>query len=108
MPDPKDQRASQRFPPNGNSGCDFASPVLEDFGPVRLKNLCLEGVGLIVPERLEPGLLLAVNLVNQAKGFSRTYLVRVVHSTVQPGGTYLIGGTFANPLTYEELCMFVM
>ena len=44
----------------------------------------------------------------QHKKFSKTTLFRVVHTTPQPGGVYLIGGDFDTPLTYEELCNFVM
>jgi hypothetical protein len=108
MTERKDQRAVERFPINTFSSCDFVSPVLEDFGPLRVKNISTDGIGLISSQALEAGLLLAVNLVNPTKDFSKTILVRVVHSTPQPGGTYLIGGIFNTALTYEELCVLVM
>jgi|GEM_PF-4523290 len=57
---------------------------------------------------LERGLLLAVGLANQSKSFAKTVLVRVMHVTPQPGGTYLVGGTFETPLTYDELRAMVM
>jgi hypothetical protein len=34
--------------------------------------------------------------------------VRVAHCTAQPGGAFLVGGVLDVPLTYEELCIFVM
>ncbi|MCI0685436.1 MAG: hypothetical protein L0Y71_25325 [Gemmataceae bacterium] len=108
MTDPRDRRACERFPVNGDTACDFLSPVLEDVGAVRIKNVSNEGIGLIVNHKLEPGLLLAINLVNQARTFSKTMLVRVAHVTPQPGNTFLIGGTFKTPLTYEELRTMVM
>lgn len=108
MVDPKDRRSAERFPVNAHTACNFLSPVLEDFGPVRIKNVSTEGIGLMVAHKLEPGLLLAVGLANEDKSFAKTVLVRVAHVTPQPGGTYLVGGTFEIPLTYDELRTLVM
>lgn len=108
MAEPNDRRAVERFPVNAQTACDFASPVLEDFGPVRIKNVSTDGIGLIVSQQLERGLLLTVGLANRSKSFAKMVLVRVMHSTPQPGGTYLVGGTFETPLTYDELCAMVM
>jgi hypothetical protein len=108
MTEPQDRRAAERFPVTANTNCAFLSPVLEDFGAVRIKNVSNEGIGLVVSHKLEPGLLLAVTLVNEAKSFKKTMLARVVHVTTQPGGTYLIGSTFTEPLSYDELCAMVM
>ena len=55
----------------------------------------------------EPGTLLAVTLTHQAKGFTKTVLVRVVHATQLSGG-FLVGGTFTAPLTYQEMTTLVM
>jgi hypothetical protein len=104
----REQRESERFPVNMGSTCVLASPVAEDFGPVRLKNISQQGIGLITSKKLEVGSLLAVKLANAAKNAVKTMLVRITHVTPQPGNTYLIGGTLDTPLTYEELCAFVM
>jgi hypothetical protein len=108
MADRREQRAAERFPINSTSSCAFMSPVLEDMPPVRIQNISTDGIGLISSEPLRDGLLLAINLINPAKKFSKTMLVRVVHCTELMGGTCLIGGTFLSPLTYEELCALVM
>ena len=108
MTDLRDRRVAERFPVNADSACDFLSPVLEDIGAVRIKNISNEGIGLIVHHQLAPGMLLAINLVNRNRSFSKTMLVRVAHATPQQGGAYLIGGTFQTPLTYEELRTMVM
>jgi hypothetical protein len=108
MADPIERRGAERFAVNANVSCAFASPVLEDFGPVKVKNISLTGVGLVVPQVLDPGIMLAVKLVNPSKKFSKTVLAQVVHVTAQPGGSFLVGGHLDTPLTYEELCIFVM
>jgi hypothetical protein len=103
-----EKRTEERFPVGVNTACVFASPVLEDFGTVRVLNVSAHGIGLLSTEVVAPGLLLVCKLVNQSKNFSKTLLVHVVHVTPQPGRTYLIGGTLDTPLTYEELRMLVM
>ncbi len=108
MAEKGDLRAEERFPIGQDSACVFVSPVLEDMETIRIKNISSTGLGFITAVRLDPGLLLAMKLVNRAKNFSKTMLVRIVHVTPLPGKTYLIGGTLDTPLTYEELCMFVM
>jgi hypothetical protein len=107
MADPKDRRAQERFPVNTDTACSFASPVVENFGPVRIKNISMDGIGLQVARKVDPGTLLAMTITNTAKSFSKTVLVRVAHSTPQDGG-YLIGGTFTSPLTYQELTTLVL
>ena len=104
----EEKRAAQRFPINPQSTCDFASPVLEDFGPVKIRNVSTDGIGLMISQPVAPGMLMAINLKNPAKKFSKTMLVRVIHVTPQPGGTFIMGGSFVTPLSYEELCLLVM
>src|ERR1700692_1945845 len=103
----KEQREAERFPVHATSACVLASPVTEDFGPVRIKNISNKGIGLLTSKSMEPGALLAVKLGNTAKNITKTMLVRVTHVTPQPGGSFLVGGVLDTPLTYEELCVFV-
>jgi hypothetical protein len=107
MPQPPDRRAAERFPVNADTSCPFLSPVVEDFGQARIKDISMDGVGLLVPRRVEAGALLAVTLANTGRKFSKTVLVRVAHVTPQ-GGSYLVGGNFTVPLTYQELSTLVM
>jgi hypothetical protein len=108
MEDFEERRAAERFPISDHVECTFASPVLEDFGKLRVKNISNSGIGFVVTEPVAPGMLLVVKLENHAKKFSKTILVRVVHVTPQTSGSQLVGGTLDTPLTYEELCALVM
>jgi hypothetical protein len=107
MSDPNGRRAAERFPVNADTSCSFLAPVVEDFRPAKILNLSMEGIGLLVSRPVDAGSLLAVTLENRARGFSRTVLVRVVHSTPQLG-SYLVGGTLCTPLPYPELTTLVM
>src|SRR6516164_330127 len=102
MPDESDRRAHERFPVNADTRCLFGAPVAEEFGPVKIKNVSMGGIGLLLSRRPEPGSLLVVTLANPAKNFSKTLLVRVAHVTPHLG-TYLVGGSFDTPLTYQEM-----
>lgn len=102
-----DQRAAERYAVNAGTTCPFASPVAEDFGPVRVVNVSMAGVGLRLVSRIEPGSLLAVCLANTGKGVSRTVLVRVTHVTPDAGG-WVAGGTFLTPLSYHEMTALVL
>src|SRR5262245_36614365 len=105
MPDyPPERRAAERYPVNADTICNLVSPVVEDFGPARIQNVSTDGIGVVLTRRVEPGTLLAVGGAVTGRAFARTLLVRVVHVTERAGGgSYLVGGTFTTPLTYEEL-----
>jgi hypothetical protein len=107
MAESPDRRATERYPVNIDTTCPFLSPVVEDFGPVKLRDVSMQGVGLVVNRRIEPGAMLAVVLANPARAFSKTVLVRVAHITPL-GGSYLVGGSFVTPLTYQEMSTLVL
>ena len=107
MAEQADRRAVERFPVNADASCPMASPVVEDFGPVKLRDVSMHGIGLLLSRRVEAGALLAVVLANQARGFTKTVLVRVAHVT-PAGGAFLVGGSFVTPLTYQEMSILVL
>jgi hypothetical protein len=106
MPDSTDRRASDRLPVNAGTGCSFVGPV-QDVGPGRVRDVSMEGIGLLLAHRVEIGCTLAIALANPERGFAKTLLVRVAHVTAVPGG-FLVGGSFTAPLTYQELTTLVM
>jgi hypothetical protein len=107
MPSPEDRRTEERFPVNTDASCSFVAPVVEDFGPAKIRNVSMNGIGLLLARRVEPGAMLTVTLSNKARGFTKTVLVRVVHASPQ-AGSCLIGGTFDVPLTYQEMSTLVL
>ena len=74
MADPADRRAAERYPVNSNATCPFLSPVVEDFGPVKIRDVSMQGVGLLVNRRVEPGAVLAVVLENTGADSARRSL----------------------------------
>src|SRR5437773_9359202 len=107
MPE-SDRRQAERFPVTSGTSCEFAAPLGEDLGPTRIKNVSTSGIGLLVSRPVQPGSMLTVAVLNKSKGFNKILLVQVAHVTPGAGGTYLVGGTFVTPLTYQELTSLVM
>ena len=107
MGDAGDRRASDRMPVTAGTICSFAGQVAEELAGARVRDVSLEGLGVILIRKVEVGSLLAVNLANPANNFAKTVIIRVAHVTAVPGG-YLVGGAFTAPLTVEELTAIVM
>ena len=111
MADSRDRRAAERMAVNTGTSCAFAGPVAEDFGPGKIRDVSLDGIGLLLTRQVAIGSLLAVVISNTNSNtnqkVSKLVLVRVAHVTAAHGG-YLVGGTFAEPLTYQELTSLVM
>jgi hypothetical protein len=107
MGDSTDRRASERIPVNTGTACSFAAPIVIDLGTVQVRDVSLEGIGLVLVKRIEVGTLLVIGLENPSRNFSKTMIVQVAHVTPITGG-FLVGGTFADPLTYQEFTALVM
>ena len=84
MAGPIEKRTAERFPVGSNAACVFVSPVLEDFAPVTLVNISLNGVGFISTETLPDNILLAIGpLVHRAP--AATDKLHVRHDLVHAG-----------------------
>jgi hypothetical protein len=108
MSDTTERRHTERFPVTATTKCEFAAPLVSDLGPVVIHNISMDGIGLRLSCKVDNGAVLAIGLVNEARGFNRVLLVHVFHVTALPGGAYLIGGRLDPPLTYQDLTALVM
>ena len=107
MADSKERRSEERMAFSPDTTCPAVASLGPDVGPAKLRDVSMDGLGVVLSRPAEPGALLAVTLANASKGFSKIAIVRVTHVTAIPGG-YLIGGTFTAQLTYQELTALVM
>jgi len=105
--DSADRRASERIPVTKGTSCAFVGRMVDDVGPVKIRDVSLQGIGLVLMRSVPVGTVLAVGLSNPDKGFARTMMVQVAHVTPIPGG-FLVGGSFTEPLTYQEFTTLVM
>jgi hypothetical protein len=107
MSEQGERRAAERFAVNTDTACAFVGPVIEDFGAAKVKDISMQGIGLVMSKRVEIGAVLAVTLTIAGRGVVKTVLVRVTHVTPQLGN-FLVGGSFVTPLSYQEMSSFVL
>jgi hypothetical protein len=98
-----DRRAWVRYSCDLEASCIPANDDPEILWPARVVNISCGGVGLLLSRRFEPGFLLQVELQIPHKGFSRPLLVQVLHATGHERGGWLLGCSFPQPLTEEEV-----
>ncbi len=68
-----------------------------------LKDLSVEGIGLMLNRKLEPGTVLVVQLRGGRRGTSQTRLARVVQATPHDSGHWLIGCKLTWHMNTDEL-----
>jgi hypothetical protein len=107
MAESADRRASERIPVSAGSTCLVAGRIVDDVGPVKIRDVSLDGIGLVLSKTIQAGTVLLINLANKSKNYSRLMKVKIVHVTPINGG-FLAGGSFAEPLSYQEFTMLVM
>jgi len=88
---------------------------LSNFRPIRLlprpsfqsfhgfiRDVSIQGIGLIFSRSLEPGTLLALQLRKQKTGMSDVLTAEVRHATPLDDGFWALGCKLSRPLTHEE------
>jgi hypothetical protein len=69
-----------------------------------VRNISARGIGLISNRQFKAGMLLTIELPGKGQSYSQPKLLRVTHSLQQTNSQrWTWGGTFASPLTEEEL-----
>ena len=96
-----ERRAAARQSSTLRIACYPAGSGLLDRRMVRIRNVSRTGIGLIVDRNWQSGTALVLELPGE-EGVRPTR-ARVVHSTSQPGGTFLVGCVFDNQLTDAEV-----
>ena len=102
-----DRRASERIPVSAGTNCEFVARVVDDIGPVKIRDVSMQGIGLVLMKSVPVGTVLSIGLSNPNKGFFKVLMVQVAHVTATHGG-FLVGGSFTDPLTYQEFTTLVM
>jgi hypothetical protein len=67
--------------------------------PVR--DISSGGIGVLLDRRVDPGTLLAIELLNKSHHFWHLKLLRVIHATPQ-GQNWLVGSAFLKGFTDAE------
>lgn len=68
-----------------------------------IRDISASGISVVLEQRLEPGTLVTVELLNRTRNFWHLKLLRVVHVTPQGDGRSLVGCVFLRRITEGEL-----
>lgn len=86
----------------------LVAAIGDDFCLTKIRNISPDGISLVLGRPLEPGTVLAVDLIDtRTNRFSRTLDVRVCYCVEHPSGEWIVGGSFASLLTAEEMEYFL-
>jgi len=86
----------------------LVAAIGDDFCLAKVRNISPDGMSLVLNRPLEADTLLNVDLIDtKTNRFSRTLEVRVCYCLEHPSGDWIMGGSFANPLTVEEMQYFL-
>jgi len=69
----------------------------------KVRNVSSGGLGVSLDRRFEPRALLAIDVQKAGANTSLTLLAKVVHVSREEGGFWLMGCSFPNPLSEDEL-----
>ncbi|MFO0966421.1 MAG: PilZ domain-containing protein [Gemmataceae bacterium] len=81
---------------------DNAAPNLTG----RVRDVSTLGIGLVLPEPIEPGVLLDIDLINNRGNWVGAVRGRVVHNLRTSDGVWIIGCAFVSELDDAELRFF--
>ncbi len=103
---PGERRGAVRLVPPQEITCYWGRDG--QFGRARVYDISAGGLCMLVSERLEPGTVLSVELVNGPHTFLCTRTVRVVRAFPSAGKDAVIGCQFDRRLNYDELLPFLL
>lgn len=103
-----DRRASTRYPCNLATSCRMAALVAGDTFPGRVRNVSLGGISLVLSRPFDTGTELSVELRSNFRHFSRTVRIRVIYCIEHPSGDWIVGASFAQVLSDEEVRLLLI
>jgi hypothetical protein len=105
-----ERRAWVRIAVNIDVACRWPGGTKDSGWPGRVVDISVGGVGLLLRHRFEKGSELLIEIASRAGAFRRTVRARVCHArmVIASGDPrWLLGCTFAEPLSEEELKNFI-
>ena len=102
-----DRRETERITCNLPGKCYKITRRARRRMGMRVRDLSVNGIGLVLKQPLERGTILALELPYASKGKAEPSLACVMHSTQRADGQWLIGCFFDRKLTEAELEAFL-
>jgi len=96
-----DRRAIVRYLCNRGASCQPLSTYERLFAQVR--DISDIGIGLVLPVPIESSTYMVIEMKTTSSGISLTMLARVIHSTLQVDGSWIVGCQFVSSPTEEQI-----
>lgn len=100
---PSDQRLWMRFPCNIKATYQKVASPESPAESARVLNISASGIGLLVPQLVDTGTLLSLDLQPHGNNETRTMLACVVHVNPQASGEFALGCNFIRELSEQDL-----
>jgi hypothetical protein len=102
-----ERRVWTRFSSNLSTSCRIKASLPNKAARARVRNISVGGVSLIVASPVEIGSVVPLELRSSLRDFGCTLELRVLYCVEHPGGDSILGGSFVQPLTEDQLRNFL-
>jgi c-di-GMP-binding flagellar brake protein YcgR len=96
-----ERRVSVRYQCSTEVSCSSLAPFERLSGTVR--DISADGIALILGTSLRVGIDLIIELKTRTPGIGLTLMARVMHSTFEDEGTWIVGARFLTMPTEEQI-----
>lgn len=103
-----DRRRALRVQPAFDTVCQFTLPPSDEKKIGLVWNISETGVSMLLNEPLPSDATVAGELTGESGGPGLPVTFQVVHLVPMPSGDYFLGARFEQPLTDEQLRLFVL
>jgi hypothetical protein len=100
---PVERRARARRSCTPESAPPATAAIGTELWPIPIRDISSAGFGTLVDRRLDPGAVVAVELLNRGLNFWHLKLSRIVHVTPYSDRLWLVGTSFLKELSDDEL-----
>lgn len=98
-----DRRVAARHACGFSASRYLIASVADSLSPAWVHNISVGGVLMLLGRPVEPGSVLAVKLLKLSHPAPHMHLLRVVHVREDAGGCYLVGGSFVDEVSEDDL-----
>jgi hypothetical protein len=98
-----ERRASVRQHFEWDMACELTSYGESDRWPAAVRDISVDGIGLIIERSFPSGTVLEIELSSRDESLSYIVVARVNHSRPTPDGRWQAGCSFVGRLSDEEL-----
>ncbi len=102
-----ERRVWTRYSSNLATSCRIKAALANGSASARVRNISGGGISLVASHPAETGDVIPLELKSTLRSFTRILDLRILYCVEHPGGDWILGGEFVQPLDDEELRNFL-